>query len=28
MKKELKKDFPGFIPEECAIICDDCHQEF
>jgi hypothetical protein len=28
MREELEKDFPGFIPEECAIICNDCHQKF
>ena len=24
--EELNRDFPGYKPEECVILCDDCHK--
>lgn len=26
-KEQLKEEFPGFEPEDCDIVCDECYQE-
>lgn len=25
--ENLKEEFPGFDPEDCAIVCDPCYQK-
>lgn len=27
MRAELHENFPGFEPEDCDVICDDCYQK-
>jgi hypothetical protein len=26
-KAELAETFPGFVPADCALVCDDCYKK-
>ena len=26
-EKQLEKEFPGYIAEECEVVCDNCYKE-
>ena len=26
--EQLKDEFPGFTPDECDIVCDDCYKKY